>query len=368
MRDHGRGALRTCARTIAAAAAVAGLAACTMPAPVASLRHVEASSEQGQITLIPLTAATLPPPTATAAAGFPPEFMQAGDFDYDTLGPGDRLAVRIWENTIPGVPGLFTATGGLADVGEVVVDETGRIYLPYAGSIRVTGLSVPQVRAEALRRLRTVIASPQVDIRPVETRSRLVSVQGAAAKGGTYPIERGRTRLGQLLADVAPEQENPEMLAVTVRRGSQAGTVRLSDVYSRPELDIPLQPGDSVILSEVVENLTVLGATGEQGVLQIPKRGFTLIEALGQAKGLSPEMADPRAVFVLRLPPDPAAPPLVYQVDMRRPESIALASRFVVRPNDAVLVSNAPFAQTRLMLMSVAQGLASVRNAALVVP
>jgi polysaccharide export outer membrane protein len=195
-----------------------------------------------------------------------------------------------------------------------------------------------------------------------------VSVQGAAAKGGSYPIERGRSRLSQILAEAAPDQKNPEMLAVTVRRDGKAGTVRLSDVYGDPQQDIALRPGDSIILSDVVENVTVLGATGAQGTIQIPKRDFTLIEALGEAKGLSPDTADPRAVFVLRSRPGVQAPPLVYQVDMRRPETIALANRFTLQPNDVVLVSNAPFAQTKQVLLSIAQAMASVRNAALAVP
>lgn len=364
MRVGGSGASRTCARAAAAMAFAALIAGCTMPSAVGSLSDMQTSARQGQVVLAPLTAQTLPPPPATAAT-FPAEFIEAGDFAYDRLGPGDRLAVRIWES---GTPSVFGATGGLADVGEVVVDEAGRLYVPYAGSIRVAGLTIAQARSEVLKRLRTVVANPQVDIRSVETRSRLVSVQGAASKTGSYAIDRGRSQLGQLLAEVAPDQKNPEMLAVTVRRDGQTATVRLSDVYDNPKLDIPLRPGDSVILSEVVENVTVLGATGEQGTVQIPKRDFTLVEALGAAKGLSADTADPRAVFVVRLQADPAAPPLVYQVDMRRPETVALANRFIMRPGDSVLVSNASFAQTRQLLLSIAQAMTIGRNAALVVP
>ncbi len=360
---RGSGATRTCAGVAAATAAMLLVSGCTMPAAVGSLGDVRSSADQGQIVLVPLTAQTLPP-APPAQASFPAEFIQAGEFDYDRLGPGDRVAVRIWES---GSPSVFGATG-VSDLGEMVVDESGRLFIPYAGAIRVSGLTLAEVRGEVLRRLRTVVADPQVDIRPVQTRSRLVSVQGAASKAGTYPIERGRTQLGQLLAEVAPDQENPEMLAVTVRRDGRSGTVRLSDIYKNPALDIPLRPGDSLILTPVTETVTVLGATGEQGSIDIPRRDFTLIEALGAAKGLNPDAADPRAVFVLRVQADPAAPPIVYQADMRRPESIALANRFVVRPDDAILVSNASFAQTRQLLLAVAQAVTAGRNASLVVP
>jgi polysaccharide export outer membrane protein len=336
-----------------------------MPRAVSSLKEVESASAAGQIQLVPVTAATLPPAAAKQAAIFPAELTSASEFAYDKLAPGDRVSLRIWES---GTPTVFTGNGGASDLGEVVIDASGRLYVPYAGALKVTGMTIDDVRAEIIRKLRTVVLDPQVDIHAVESRSKLVSVQGAAAKTGSFPIDRGRTRLSALLADVAPDQKNPEMLEVTVRRGEAEGRARLSDIYANSALDIALRPGDSVILRDVVEHVTVLGAAGVQGQVQVPKRDFNVMDALGEARGLSVEDADPRAVFLLRSQADPGAPPLVYHFDMRRPETIALARRFVVRDNDAIMISSAPFAQTRKVLQAFAQGITGLRSATLVVP
>ena len=331
---------------------------------MSSLSEVEDASQAGQISLVPLTAQTLPPPPHPLTASFPAALTGTGDFAYDELGPGDRLHVRIWES---GTPSVFGGpTGG--DLGEVTIDESGRLYLPYVGAIRVSGMTVPEVRNAVVSRLSRVVARPQVDIRAVERRSTLVTVQGNAGKSGVYPIDRGRTRLSALLAEVAPNQENPEMLQVTVRRDGAVGQSRLSDIYRNPELDIPLRPGDSIILDSLVENVTVLGAAGVQGRVRIPERDFSLIDTIGEARGLSDEAADPRAVFLLRPQVEPGAPPLVYQLDMRRPDAIALATRFVVKDGDAVLISSAPFSQTRKLLSAFSQSLGTVRSATTVVP
>lgn len=352
---------RRISRIVCIAAGVLALGACAMPRAVSSLSEVQDASKLGQIVLVPVTNQTLPPPPAATSGTFPAEFTSAGDWVYDQLGPGDRVQVKIWES---GTPTVFSQTGGAAEIGEMTVDESGRLYFPYAGAVRVTGLTPGQVRSIVARKLSTVVLNPQVDIRPVEQRSTLVSVQGDAAKTGAYPITRGRTRLGELLAEVAPNQKNPEMLNVTLRRDGQAATVRLSDIYKHPALDVALRPGDSVILNEVVQNVTVLGAAGVQGQVRIPERDFSLIQALGEARGLNNDAADPRAVFVLRAQAQPGAPPLVYQFDMRRPGSIALANRFVLRDQDAILISTAPWAQTRLVLSAFAQSMATVRSAA----
>ena len=348
------------ARGFSVALIAAGCAACAgMPRAISSLSEVQEASNQGAITLVPVTQATLPA-APLSQGGFPASFTSAEEFAYGRLGPGDRLAVRIWES---GTATVFSGEGG-SNLGEMTVDEEGRLYFPYVGAIRVAGLTIPEVRDHVIRRLRTVVLRPQVDMRMVDRRSTLVTVQGDATKTGTYAIERGRTRLGSLLAEVAPNQKNPEMMNVTVRRGGEVGQVRLSDIYKDAALDIALQPGDSVLLNEVIQNITVLGAAGIQGQVRIPERNFTVIDALGQARGLNPDAADPRAVFVMRSAASPETPPLVYQFDMRRPETIALANRFVLRDEDAVLISNASWAQTRQVISAFAQGMASVRSAA----
>jgi polysaccharide export outer membrane protein len=347
---------------ILAAAALALLpTACATPRSGSSYKEIQQASAAGQIKLVPVTGATLPPPPAVEKA-FPAELMSGSEFDYDRLGAGDRLNIRIWES---GTPTVFTGAGG-TDLGEVTIDESGKIYLPYAGAVHAAGMTIPELRAAVFARLRTVVLNPQVDIRAGENRSKLVSVQGAAGKTGSFAIQRGRTKLAALLAEVAPDQKNPEMLEVTLRRGDVSGTVRLSDIYSNAALDVPLRPGDSVILKQVDEHVTVLGATGSQGTVQVPKRDYNVIDAIGDAHGLSGDAADPRAVFLIRSQVDPASPPLVYQFDMRNPETIALARRFVVRNNDSILVSSLPFAQTMKVVAAIAQGLTGLRSASMV--
>lgn len=337
------------------------LAGCVMPRSVASLGEVEAASEAGRITLVPVTASTLPQ-AMPDPAGFPAAFTAAEPVGYEALGPGDVLKVNIWEG---GAATVFTTGSG--DLGELVVDEQGRIYVPFAGTISVEGRTIPQVREAITARLRTVVRNPQVDIRPARLRSKLVSVQGNAGKAGTYPIERGRTRLGELLGEVAPDLKNPEMLDVTVRRAGQSGSVRMADVLRDARLDIALQPGDSIVLNEVVEHVTVLGAAGAQGQVRIAKRRYNVTDVLGQARGLDENAADPRAIFLVRAESDKPEP-VVYQFEMRRPETVALASRFIVRDGDILMISNAPFTQTRKALSAITQTLGTARSAITTVP
>ena len=157
------------------------------------------------------------------------------------------------------------------------------------------------------------------------------------------------------------------MLEVTLRREGRTGTVRLADLHRNPALDIALRPGDAIVLNEVIEHVTVLGAAGIQGQVRIAEREYSATDILGQARGLSPDTADPRTVFLIRSEPG-ASTPTVYQFEMRRPETVALAGRFIVRDKDALLISNASFAQTRQILSAISQSLGTVRSAVTVTP
>lgn len=343
------------------AMAAVGSGGCTLPQSVMSLSDVQASSSDGGILLIPVTATTMPR-SIQSNISFPQEFIDAADYAHNVIGPGDAVKARIYES------GAQTVFGnGVGELGTLVVDDEGRLHFPYAGAVRAGGRTLPQLRAEVIGRLRTVVSNPQVDLQFAERRSKLVSVQGQAAKAGTYPIDRGRTRLGELLGEVAPDQKNPHMLNVTVRRGGDRGTVRLADIYRDPGFDIALRPGDMIILDEVIEHVTVLGAVGLQGQVRITRRDASLIDIIGEARGLNDDAADPRAVFLLR-PQSAGQPPVVYQFEFRNPGTVALASAFVVRDRDAILISNAPFTQTRKVLQAFSQSFGAVRSATAIMP
>jgi polysaccharide export outer membrane protein len=350
------------APAIAAACLLAlATAGCALPRAQASYGEVRSAGEDGDIRLVRAEEAGIVP-FGPPNDRFPPGLDSSGWFDADRLGPGDRVQMYVYES---GTPAVFQAQNG--NLGEAVVDENGALYVPYAGAVRVGGMTLPQARQAVARSLRTVVREPQVDLRLAEIKSRLVSVQGNAAKPGTYPIERGRLRLVELLGETAPELEMPEMVNVTVRREGQAATVRLSEVMRNPALDIDLRPGDVIILDQLDENITVLGAVGVQGRVPITQRDFSVLDALAASRGLNDDAADPRAVFLIRPQADGSAP-VVYQFEMQRPEVVALASRFPVMDNDAVLISNASYTQLRKVLQAFSMSLSPVRAAVQIAP
>jgi polysaccharide export outer membrane protein len=212
-----------------------------------------------------------------------------------------------------------------------------------------------------------------------------VTVQGAVARPGGYALEPGATRLLPVLALAGGAALPPEEVEVTLRRGAAVGAQTLADIYADPALDVALAPGDRLILNRLRERFVVLGATGVQAELTFPTRPLSLLSAIGAARGLQDLDADPAGVFLFRFedaavadallpgPPPEGAPtgplrPIVYRLDLTRPESFFVARDFAMRDGDAIFVSNAPLTELRKVVSLFTTAIAPVQTTAAVAP
>ncbi|BAN24842.1 outer membrane protein involved in polysaccharide [Caballeronia insecticola] len=344
----------------------ATLQGCTLPRSAPLQSEMNASSSDDNIRLVAMTPAIAGAGRGASRASFPAALRDALPLDSDRIAVGDGIEIVIWERDGLGV--FPAGDNGASNLGELQVDSAGDIHLPYVGNVRAQGLTQPQLREAILRRLSRLVAASDVVVRATARKGQTVTVQGDLQKPGVYPLGRDLVRLSDLLGQAAPNQTNPEQLAISLRRGGAEGTIRLADVYQDPANDIALRPGDSIVAHNVVEQLTVLGATGVQGRIKLTKRNFSVLDAIGEAHGLNDTLANPRGVYLLRSAQAAGAAtadmrPTVYQFDFTRPEQIMLAQSFAVHDGDAILVSDAPYSQVQKVLSAFGSTLGVARTA-----
>lgn len=341
------------------------LQGCVVPRSGPLSSEVEASSDRNDIQLVSVTPALTLASREAGSARFPAEFIGARPLDVEKLASGDGVDVALWGQDGVGV--FASSAGGMTDMGEFVVDQAGTIYLPQIGRVHAEGLAVAALRDVIERRLSRVTVGLDVSVRRTERRGQTVTIEGDLSKPGIYPIGPDTVRLSGLLSQAAPNQTNPEQLEITVRRHGASASVRLSDVYRDSAEDIVLRPGDSIVVHEVAKNVMVLGASGGQSNVKVSKRNYTVLDALGDSRGLSDSLANPKAVFLLRIHPDAGMPetderPVVYQFDFTRPEQMVLAGKFAVHDGDAIYISDAPFTQIQKVLSAFSATLGTARS------
>lgn len=122
--------------------------------------------------------------------------------DY-TITPLDQLAIQVFQ-----VKDLS---------GNYQVDLTGRITMPFIGSVRVVGLTADQVADELKRRFaqQGYLKNPDIGVSVAESRGSVLTVEGSVRKPGIYSVI-GRTTLLQAIAQAGGIDEfgNPKRVAI----------------------------------------------------------------------------------------------------------------------------------------------------------
>lgn len=334
--------------------AALALTGCQLPRSGPMLSEMVSGNEDKDVLVMPVSRELVQASREPEVQNFPAHYRDLTQAGFDRLVPGDGINVKVWERDGLGV---FAADpSGVSDLGNQVIDPTGMLYLPILGKFRAEGLTLAQLHDAVVARLSKLIVGSDVSVtRVADARGQMVTVQGNLTKPGMYAITQTSQRLSSALALAAPVQTNPEQLIITLRRDNQIASVRLADIYRNQDNDILLRAGDVITAHDAREYLTVLGAAGSQGRVEISKRNYSVLDALADAKGLDDKTADPRSVFLFTpakagVNGKPDSIPVVYQFDLTRPEQVALARQFTVHEGEAIYISDAPFTQVQKVL------------------
>ena len=340
------------ARAIALTMILALVGACdAIPRSGPSKREVFAGSvlREGDAFVVDVTPRVTAATSVAPSLGFSSAFRIAPPIGSDTIRPGDRLSLVIYENVQDGLLG----ESGASAIDEVQVDSSGMIFVPYAGRLRAAGNTPETLRGIITARLNEQTPDPQVVVQRVAGDGATVSVVGGATGQGVYPIERPTRTLTAMIAAAGGVAVDPDIARVNVTRGSRTETAYLSDLYRDAGADIALRDGDTIFIEADPRAFTVLGATGGQRRLEFETEVLSAVEALAQVGGLDPLRANPTGVFVLRDETESIARAvlgrndligpqrMVYVLDLTEPNGLFDARDFVIRDGDLIYVTEA---------------------------
>jgi polysaccharide export outer membrane protein len=154
------------------------------------------------------------------------------------LGSDDQLHITVWKETD------FTVT--------LPVRPDGKISLPLINDIQAAGLTPMQLRDSITEKLKKYIADPRVTVVVTAMNSRRVFVSGEVLHTGAMPLLPNMTMLQALAAAGFTQFAN--LKGIYVLRMENGKQVKLPFNYrqvikgNHPEQNIPLRPGDTVVV------------------------------------------------------------------------------------------------------------------------
>ncbi len=344
-------------------------AACALPRVGPNKSEINSGSveKSGNAFVVPVDDRVARLTNVQPALGFSEAFKNAGRLASDTINPGDKLSLTIWENVDNA---LFETR--VTPLPEVQVDGTGFIFIPYAGRIRAAGNSPESLRRIITRKLEDQTPEPQVEVRRLAGDGSTVSVSGSVAGQGVYPIERPTRTLSAMISRAGGITIEPEIAQVTVIRGTQSSKIWFRDMFRHPNYDIALRGGDRILVEQDTRTFTALGATSGQSQIQFRTHDLSAVEALAIVGGLRSTTADPTGIFVMRdelaevtnqvLERDDISTPrrVVYVLDLTKTNGMFIARDFAIRDNDTIYVTEAPFTQWSKVIAAITGTLSAV--------
>ena len=142
------------------------------------------------------TAVDLPPPTKSDLVAETQPYV---------IGPYDKLSISVF------------GIEELADR-EIQADASGRISFPLAGELDAAGRTTTEVAGLIADRLRAqYVRDPQVTVNLKETRSQLVTIDGAVEEPGLYPV-LGKMTLMRAIATAKGTDEFAKLSHIAVFR------------------------------------------------------------------------------------------------------------------------------------------------------
>lgn len=306
---------------------------------------------------------------ASREHGFAKVFAGSARTDY-TVGRGDVLQVFIWEAPpamlftpqIVGTTGL-AGGGGSVTLPEQIVSNAGDISVPFAGTLRVLGLTLPEIEKAITERLDKKANHPQVIVRLVHNNTQNVTVVGNVQRSLEVPLLPGGVRLLRAIALAGGVTRPVEKTTIQVSRDGQVMALPLQAILRNPDDNILLRPGDVITALYQPMSFTALGAVAKSGEVDFEANGISMAQAIARVGGLNDNQSNPSAVFLFRfVPPNAlrwATPPTklvdgkvptIFEFDLRNPATLFAAQSFPVENHDLIYVSDAPAADLQKVL------------------
>jgi polysaccharide biosynthesis/export protein len=196
------------------------------------------------------------------------------------------------------------------------IEGDGMITLPLIGTIKAGGLTVGELEAELVDRLKKYIKTPQATVILIQFRSSPVFFVGAFVRPGAYPME-GRRTLVEMLTQVGGVQ-SAATRRIKLTRKSESGPIPLPNAVDdpgnkvssveismsslqnniNPAEDIELKPYD-VVSAEIAEKVYLQGAFPKTGAYPLDERdSISVMQLISLAGGLTPEAEKDKAVIL----------------------------------------------------------------------
>lgn len=370
----------------------ATLASCTSVGPTRqAIEHAPIAAPSQGMRVIPVTDAIAQQVNRADVSGdFAARIGDATPIGT-RVGVGDMVEVTIWEAAPAALFGAATLDSGTGSnvatsrpntLPGIVVGPSGTITIPFAGQVPAAGRTLREIEQEIVRRLQGRAHLPQAMVRIARNATANVTVLGDVKNPQRIPLTPRGERLLDAIAEAGGTNQPLDRMTIELTRGGVVQRMAARDLVRDPRQNVILRSDDVVTALYQPYSFTVMGATGKNDEVRFEGVGLTLGQALGRIGGLQDMRADPRGVFLFRWekpqllgplaqgtqPNAEGLVPVIYQADLKQPETYFAVQHFRMRDGDIIFVSNSRAAELQRFVNILSSSIVPVATVRSIVP
>ena len=216
------------------------------------------------------------------------------------LGAGDLVDISVF-----GAPDLNQ---------KARVTNSGEVYMPLVGYVKVDGLTIEESQAAIEKRLveGNFLKTPHVSVFISEYATQGASIMGEVARPGIYPVLGSRRLFDMIAAAGGMTPKAGKTITITHRYQPQpSATLTLSkDPARSSEANVQVFPGDTIVVSKAGIIYVVGDVAHPSGFIMENNESLTVLQALALAGGNNVHAALDSARLIRRTPQGPTELPV----------------------------------------------------------
>jgi polysaccharide biosynthesis/export protein len=261
-----------------------------------------------------------------------------------TIGVGDVLQIVVWDHPELAAAGGASPSQASTRPGDpysgFVVDQSGDVVFPYAGTLHVAGLRTEEVQRRLTTALTRYFVKPQITVRMASYRAHQIYVDGEVRNPGAVAVNDVPMSLYEAISRAGGFADSADQSDLVLVRGGKSYRINLTQIVASglSPSRLYLKPGDMLRAVPRDENDVYVMGEVNKPISAIPRRTgrITLADAVAQAGSVNSSTADAAQMFVIRGALD--GKPEVFHLDGRSPVAMLVAKEFDLQPKDVVYV------------------------------
>lgn len=288
---------------------------------------------------------------------------------YNLISAGDFINLTLWDSSDNSL--LTSETERFTNVTSLEVSPSGKVYIPYAEYVTVSGLTASQARELIQMKVSTVAPSVQVQLNVKQGVGNTAYLVSGVLKPGPVQLPNRNYSLLALLSEGGGISMNVANPIIKLIRGGKTYSIPAKELFADARKNVTVRGGDQIIVEEDERYFTGIGSLQNEEVIYFDKETITAMEAITRMGGLTDERANPQGLLILReyetsdIRTDGKGPPnehVVFVIDLTSADGLFGAGKFQIRPSDIVIATESAVkpAQAVIALIGSAFAIANV--------